>query len=311
MSPRSDLREPSRDEQAAAQQVVDLFATEALLALDRYEQSFPADAPDKARRTADRLAHWWQRLGLDDVRPDRAGTDAEQILAKAAELSLNPDNDWGVTIEEASAQAISDAATEGRPLPAKGIEDFRKEFADAYGGRAQEPVRDDTWLAESLVRFRRASVLRDVVAEGAKVRVSQPLRAAADDLVRQGQQLMDSRLDLARRQDAPISRRDLLRRQAANVSALLAWDVGVNLTGAPSWAEAALKVPAVAVYVKAFSDAWRDHDQAVATRLDPAQAQLRAVRKGLTDALDTQPPATRRDHRALRNAADRRRGPSR
>ncbi|HWD80320.1 MAG TPA: hypothetical protein VG497_15595, partial [Kribbella sp.] len=153
MSPRSEFQEPTRDEEAAARQVVDLFATEALLALDRYEQSFPADTPDKARRTADRLAHWWQRLGLEDVRPDRAGTDAEQILAKAAELSLDPDNEWGVSIEEASAQAISAAAAEGRPLPVKGIEDFRKEFADAYGGRAQEP-NWDAWLAESLVRFR-------------------------------------------------------------------------------------------------------------------------------------------------------------
>jgi hypothetical protein len=311
MSPRAARREPGRDELAAAQQVVDLFATEAVLALDRYEQSFPADAPDKARRTADRLAHWWQRLDLDDVRPDLAGTDAEQILAKAAELSLDPENNWGVSIEEASAQAINDASVEGRPLPAKGIEDFRKEFADAYGGGAQEPARDDTWLAESLVRFRRASVLRDVVAEGARIRVSKPLREAADELVRQGQRLMDGRVDLARRQEAPISRREVFMRQAANTSALLVWDVGVDMTGAPFWAEAALKVPAVGVYVKATVEAWRDHDQAVATRLDPAQAELRAVRKDLTDALDTQSPATRRDHRALRDAADRRSGPSR
>ncbi|HWD83682.1 MAG TPA: hypothetical protein VG497_32505, partial [Kribbella sp.] len=159
--------------------------------------------------------------------------------------------------------------------------------------------------------FRRASVLRDVVAEGAKVRVSRPLRAAADDLVRRGQQLMDSRLDLAHRQNAPISRREVLMRQAANVSALLAWDVVVNQAGPPVWADLALKVPALAVYIKAFGDAWRDHDLAVATRLDPAQAELRAVRKGLTDTLDTQSPATRRDQRALRNATDRRSGPSR
>ncbi|MFF0267304.1 hypothetical protein [Kribbella sp. NPDC004536] len=311
MSPRAARREPDRDELAAAQQVVDLFATEAVLALDRYEESFPADAPDKARRVADRLAYWWRKLELDDVRTDRAGTDAEQLLAKAAELSLDPDNNWGVSIEEAAAQAVNDAAVEGRPLPAKGIEDYRREFAEAYGGHAQEPDWDDTWLAESLVRFRRASVLRDVVAASARVRVSEPLRNAADDLVRRGQQLMDRRLDLARRQEAPVSRREPLLRNARDAAALLAWDVGVNMTGAPLWADLALKGPALAVYVKAVTDAWRDHDHAVATRLDPAQAQLRSVRKGITDTLDTQSPATRRDHRALRNTPAPRQGPAR
>jgi hypothetical protein len=311
MTPRSERREPSRDELAAAQQVVDLFATEALLAIDRYEQSFPADVPDQARRTADRVAHWWQRLGLDEVRPDRAGTDAEQILAKTAEMSLNPDNKWGVSLEEASAQAISDASIEGRPLPVKGIEDFRREFADAYGGRAQEPDWDDTWLTESLIRYRRASVLRDVVAEGAKVRVSEPLRAAADELVRQGQQLMDGRMDLARRQGTPISRREPLLRHARDTAALLVWDVGVGMTGAPLWADVALKAPALAVYVQSISDTWRDHARAVVSRLDPAQAQLRAVRKDLADTLDTESPATRRDHRALRNTTPRHPGPTR
>ncbi|NUS00418.1 MAG: hypothetical protein HOV67_34780, partial [Kribbellaceae bacterium] len=292
---RAARQEPSHDELAAAQQVVDLFATEALLALDRYEQSFPADAPDKARRLADRLAHWWQRLELDDVLLHRPDSDAEQILVKAAELSLDPDNDRGVSVEEASAQAINAAAIAGRPLPAKSIQDFRKEFADAYGGRAQEPDWDDTWLAESLVRLRRASVLRDVVAAGSRVRVSAPLREAADDLVRQGQRLMDSRMALARRQEEPVSRREPLLRSARDAAALLAWDVTVNLTGAPLWADVALKAPALAVYVKSVTDAWRDHDHSVATRLHPAQAQLRAVRKNLTDTLDTQSPASRRD----------------
>ncbi|GAA3101554.1 hypothetical protein JOF29_003294 [Kribbella aluminosa] len=114
MSPRAERREPGQDELVAAQQVVDLFATEALRALDRYEQSFPADAPDRARRTADRLAHWWRRLGLDDVRLDRAGTDAEQILAKAAELSLDPDNRWGVSLQEAAGAGRSRGRREPR-----------------------------------------------------------------------------------------------------------------------------------------------------------------------------------------------------
>ncbi|WP_432876388.1 hypothetical protein ACQPYH_26265 [Kribbella sp. CA-245084] len=305
MTPRAELREPSRDELAAAQQVVDLFAAEALLALDRYERSFPAAATDKPRRTADRLAHWWRRLDVDDVRLDPHGTDAEQILAKAVEMSVDPDNEWGVSLEEASAQAVNQAAIEGRTLPVSSIADLRKQFDDAYGGRADVPSRDDEWLARSLTRFARASVLRDVVAEGAHVRVSGPLREAADDLVRQGQQLMDDRMNLARRQEAPTSRREVLLRQARMTSAFFAYTMAVGLTGAPMWAELAMKVPALAVYAKGTSDAWMDHSNAVATRLDPAQAQLRSVRTGLADGLDTPAPATRRDTRALRNQTPR------
>ncbi|RZT11894.1 hypothetical protein EV649_7550 [Kribbella sp. VKM Ac-2569] len=306
MSPRSERQEPSRDELVAAQQVVDLFAAEALLAIDRYEQSFPAGAPDKERRTADRLAHWWRKLELDDVRLDPEGTDAEQILVAASDLALDPENHWGLSLEEASAQAVNRAAMDGRTMPTTSIADLRKSFESAYGGRVDLPDREDEWLAQSLTRLARASVLRDVIAEGAQIRVSEPLRAAADDLVRQGQQLMDDRLHLARRQEAPVSRRPLIARQARITSMYFAYSAGVELTGAPLWADLLMKTPATAVLFKETRDAWREHDHAVATRLDPAQAQLRSVRKGIADSLDTPTPATRRDTRAIRNATTRR-----
>ncbi|TDO52822.1 hypothetical protein EV651_11712 [Kribbella sp. VKM Ac-2571] len=311
MSPRAELREPSRDELVAAQQVVDLFAAEALLAIDRYEQAFPAGAPDKERRTADRLAYWWRKLELDDARLDPEGTDAEQILVAAADLALDPENQWGLSLEEASAQAVNRAAMDGRTMPTTAIADLRKDFADAYGGRVELPARDDEWLAQSLTRLARASVLRDVVAEGAQVRVSEPLRAAADELVRQGQRLMDDRLDLARRQETPISPRPMFARQARNFSMLFAYSSGVELTGAPLWADLLMKTPAVALYLKESRDNWRDYDHAVATQLDPAQAQLRSVRTDLANTLDTPPPVNRRDARALRNPHNRPAGPSR
>ncbi|NIK58709.1 hypothetical protein [Kribbella shirazensis] len=293
--------EPSRDELAAAQQVVDLFATEALLALDRFERSFPAAATDRERRVADRLAHWWKKLELDDVRLDPAGTDAEQILGAAADLSLDPENDWGTSLEEASAQAVNRAALDGRTMPVTTVADLRRNFDEAYGGQVSVPDRDDEWLAQSLTRFARASVLRDVIAEGAHVRVSEPLREAADELVRQAQQLMDDRRNLARRQEAPIGKRELVMQQINRTSLLFAYSTGVGLTGAPEWVEWAARVPAVVIYAKAFNGAWRDHDLAVATRLDPAQAQLRSVRADLINNLDGPSPVTRRDARALRN----------
>ncbi|MFC6159590.1 hypothetical protein [Kribbella jiaozuonensis] len=306
MTPRAERREPSRDELAAAQQVVGMFATEALLALDRYERSFPAAATDRERQVADRLAHWWRRLELDGVRLDPEGTDAEQILVAAADLSLDPRNQWGLSLEEASAQAVNRAALEGRPMPATSVADLRKSFEDAYGDRVVLPERDDDWLAQSLTRLARASVLRDVIDEGAQVRVGAPLRQAADEMVRQGRQLMDDRLDLARRQEAPVSRRAAFMQQARLTSTYALYSLGVDLTGAPDWADVALKVPAFALYLKESRDAWRDHSDAVATRLDPAQAQLRSVRNDLLGTLATDPPTTRRDNRALRNATNRR-----
>ncbi|MFD3406397.1 hypothetical protein ACFWUU_37270 [Kribbella sp. NPDC058693] len=306
MTPRAERREPSRDELAAAQQVVDMFATEALLALDRYERSLPAAATDRERQVADRLAHWWRRLELDGVRLDPEGTDAEQILVAAADLSLDPSNQWGLSLEEASAQAVNRAALEGRPMPATSVAYLRKSFEDAYGDRVVLPERDDDWLAQSLTRLARASVLRDVIAEGAQVRVGAPLRQVADEMVRQGRQLMDDRLDLARRQEAPVSRRAALMQQARLTSTYALYSLGVDLTGAPHWADVALKVPAFALYLKESRDAWRDHGDAVATRLDPAQAQLRSIRNDLLGTLATDPPTTRRDTRALRNATNRR-----
>jgi hypothetical protein len=306
--------EPGRDEIAAAQQVVDMFATEALLALDRYEQSFSADETDRARQTADRFAHWWRKLHMDDVRLGEGGSDAEQILAKAADLSFDPTNEWGLSIEEATAQANNTAALEGRPPLTKGIADFRQEFEDAYGGEASIPSRDDEWLAQSLTRLARAAVLRDVVVRGAQVGVSQPLRAAADEMVRQGQRLTDDRRDLAAQQAAAesaqsqqpamVDRRGLYGRQAGLTLMYAGYSAGVDLTGAPLWAQIALKAPAVAALIDATRQNWQDHHPAApslpSAGLDPAQAELRSVRTDLINNLDRPNPATRRDARTLR-----------
>jgi hypothetical protein len=306
---RAHRGEPSRDELVAAQQVVDLFASEALLALDRFERSFPAAATGREREVADRLAYWWQKLELDDVRVDPEGSDAEQVLAAAADLSLDPENHWGVSLEEASAQALNRAAMEGRTMPATTVADLRRNFDEAYGGRADVPDRDDEWLAQSLTRLARASVLRDVIAEGARVRLSEPVRAAADELVRQGQQLMDDRRELAVQQAKPADTRGSFLRHVRNFAGFTAYSTAVGLTDAPVWAQVALNAPAGALFLAS----WREQqDQAAAfdRRLDPAQAQLRSVRTDLINNLDGPSPLTRRDTRALRGP-NRPTGPSR
>lgn len=304
---REAAGEPGRDELAAAQQVVDMFAAESLLALDRYEQSFPADVTDRARQTADRFAYWWRKLRMDDVRLGEGGSDAEQILATAAELSFDPKNEWGLSIEEATAQANNTAALDGRPPLTKGIADFRRDFEDAYGGQASTPSRADEWLAQSLTRLARAAVLRDVIARGAQVEVSQPLRAAADEMVRQGQRLTDDRRDLAAQQEAaesaqsaPVDRRGLYGRQVGLTLMYAGYSAGVDLTGAPLWAQIALKAPAVAALIDATRKNWDAHHPADPAGLDPAQAELRSVRTDLINNLDRPNPTTRRDARTLR-----------
>lgn len=192
-----------QDEREAAQQVVDLFAAEALLALDKLQRL-------DARQAADRLVYWWQRLRMDDVRLD--GTDAEQILTMAVEQSFDPENDFGLSLADATTEAGNRAALEGRPTPSKGIADFRKDFEHAYGGQASVPAQDDEWLAQSMSRLARAAVLRDVVAQGAQVEFREPVRAAADRLVEQARQLMDSRTQQSQ-QPGPASARAIYGRE--------------------------------------------------------------------------------------------------
>ncbi|MET9271809.1 hypothetical protein [Kribbella sp. NPDC003557] len=314
MTPSTERAEPVREEVAAARQVVDLFATEALLALDRYQRSLPPDAPDRAQQTADRLAHWWRELDLDDLPLDRAGGDAEQILVKAADLCFDPENREGLDLDEAAALANTEPSMEGREPPTKRIADFRKQFEQAYGGRAGEPANDDTWLAESLTRLARANLLRTVVESGARVRVSEPLRQAADVLVEQGRQLTGDRLDLARSYDRPIDRSEQRAEKGRLTGQYALASLGVNavstLTGSPTMTLAA-HVPLVAAYIHDFLRLRRDQQEAIATQHDPAQDQLRFDRGDMVNTLGTAPPATRRDLRAVRDAANRRNGPGR
>jgi hypothetical protein len=283
-----------------------MFATEALLALDRYEQSLPADAADRGKQTAERLAHWWKQLEMDDAWRGAVGTDAEQILAKAADLARDPANHEGFGVEEAAAQAKMIAEFRGRPTTMKGIADFRRDFDAAYGGRADVPSNGDEWLAQSLTRLARASVLRDVVARGAKVQFNQPLRDAADELVRQGQRLMESRNELAVQQQAKANTDASDRGRPWLIAACASYGVTVWTLDAPPLAQVAMIVPALAVTVAQTVKAWDDRQKPVDPGLDPAQAQLRSVRTDLTNTLDTPSPATRHDTRALRNATTRR-----
>ncbi|MFF0345670.1 hypothetical protein [Kribbella sp. NPDC004875] len=300
---------PRRDaELAAARRVVDVFATEALLALDRYAQSFPADAKDGPRKTADELAHWWRRLKMDDATLGADATDAEQILLQAAEMSLDPENEFGLTLQEATEKADLQTGLESRPALRKSMADFRREFDEAYGG-ASVPSHDDEWLAASLTRLARAAVLRDVVAEGARVQVSRPLRDAAEQMVRDGQRLIDGHDRLTADRAAPAIRRGARNRQLLAVMEFATYVTAVGVSGVPPLAGAALGVPAGVIMAAETRRNRAAYRGAAATGLDPAQAQLRSVRTDLINSVDNQPPVSRRDTRALGAAKNRPRAP--
>ncbi|MEU4192236.1 hypothetical protein AB0E69_10075 [Kribbella sp. NPDC026611] len=304
--------EPVPGEVEAAQRVVSLFATEALLALDRYEQMFPADSPAQPRETADELAFWWRELKLDkaQIEPlagqDRSESAAEQILEMAAELALDRDNKWGVTIEEATAQAQNRAANKLEAMPARGIEDFRQELTEAYGGQVQLPEDADRWLGESLTRLGQAALLRDVVATGARVRVSEPTRQAAAELVQEGRRLRNERLKVAATAARKPGTHSVVPHLARINAAYFTYSLGYHAAGLPPWANIALGTPATAMFFHSTFKTLResaesaDRQQVHEHRLESAQAQLSSVRNDLAGKLgDGAAALPGRDARAI------------
>jgi hypothetical protein len=293
-------RGPSRDELVAAGQVVDLFASEALLALDRYERSFPESATDRERQVANRLAYWWRKLEMDGEVLDPRGSDAEQILGTAAGLALDPQNEWGVSVEYAAGHASGLAVAEGRPAPATTIDDLRGRFDQEYGGEAGEPELPDDWLAQSLTRLSRASVLRDVIAAGARVSPDESLRKTTDELVRQGQQLMDQRRGLTVLEEQPPKAPSPAQWHLRNFVATAGFSAG--LTAASDVAVQGGFLAVGALYATGVGLEVRKLRHAFDHWLDPAQAQLRSVRGDLINSLDGAADATQRAARSARGA---------
>jgi hypothetical protein len=314
--PRGD-KGPVGDELLAAQRVVGLFATEALLALDRYARSIPK--PERDVQTANRLAYWWRKLKLDEVQLDLrdgrvapGGTDAEQILEMAGERAIDPQNTGGVSLDEATLAAQRLAEAEQRAMPVRGMADFREEFAAAYDGRLTLPEDPSDWLGQSLTRLARAAVLRDVVALRAQVRISKPTREAADALVEQGQRLIDERnkLETAKAERPPV-KEPWGMRQGALTSGYVAYAAALGGMHLPLVARSALTAPVAYFYARETMRAIggiRENRQRQAGhehRLEPAQAELRSVRSNLVGQLGDGGALPVRDTRAIDGQRDR------
>ncbi|TDD61178.1 hypothetical protein E1263_08300 [Kribbella antibiotica] len=257
---------PRDEEVVAIEQVMDLFATEALLALE------------KADRPAERLAEQWQRLGLDELQ--LSDSEAQQHLA---------------------------AAVAGAPMDSS---DLRREYRDSYG-RSHVPPLADQWLDESLTRLARAGVLRDVVATGTKLKVSEPLRKAADDLVREGMQLLEGRRFLDHQQTAPLpGRKAQILGYATALTACTAYGTAVQSLSQPIPVQAVLLAPALVYLTARYRNLERDWMVGRHNQVTPAKDQLADARWDAADAVDAAAQPTRADTRVIR-AARREAGPSR
>lgn len=277
-----------REQLQAADQVMNLFAQESLLALKAYEDSFPADAPDRAQKVGERLAYHWNRYGLDEVTPGKDCGDAQRVLWAAAKIASDP-----------ASRGLRTSAAEGVAKPgtiARLSADLNRRFGDSL------PVPPPgQWLDESLSRLAKASVLQDVVRLEAKVAVdvsrdaqqaspNESAQQAAADFVRQGQRLGDqSREVAAAASKLRTQEPDYYRNQSLLATA---WASATIATGAiePWWAELAVRIPVTGYLVQRAAEAYlerRDLQRLVGA----GQSELRSVRTELIGSLDHTPGA--------------------
>ncbi|MGW6281642.1 hypothetical protein [Kribbella sp. NPDC055071] len=304
-------RTPKTGELAAIRQVMDFFAIEAVLALDRYERSFSAGNREQPQQSARRLARWWTELMMDEVDFGPDPTDAQRILAAAGSLATGSQQESGLRMQDAVDEARLRARVDDRVSLTTEIEQLRGDFESLHDGNVRVPEDNDRWLKESLTRLANASVLADVLAVPAQVTMSKRVRDTANELVGRGQELIAKQQRLHAAQAVPIPNLgDAAGRQAALNALFMMSNYGVNAANLPYLLEAAAKAPAAA-YV--FYESWRLWSERKFARheLDSARTALRGVRPGLTSTLDTVGPLRPVDVRAINRARSPRSGPER
>jgi hypothetical protein len=289
-----------RAELKAAGEVMDLFAREAVIALDLYVESLPPGRPLEA---GERFALLWRESGLHEVEFPNP-TDSQRILRAAYGLSQTS-SQRPLTV----AGATRDASLAGRPVT-EGIEDLRRDLEDSYGDSLEVPEPGE-WLKQSLGRLAKASVVRDAVQLGAAVRLLSPAaREQVDNLVQQGLRLKDARREVGRSADGyrAASDRFTVDRLKYGAVSLAATSI---VMATPHWTGIAAAGRAVSVYaaLKVFPS-WANRRSAT-KRLDAGQEQLRSVRADVADVVDRTKPLGPLAQRAANIANRRSDGPSR
>lgn len=185
-------------ERRAADQTVDLYARDALVALQDFASSFGSNDPDRGREVGVRLLQYWEQLGMDEL--DWSGSDrgdAERILAAVAEIAHEPgDGPRTDPISRASRLAAG-----RRPLR-ENADTIRNRTIAESGEPSQDEGTPDDRLRRSLARMATARVIRDVVDLPTTTRGSEPVRQAAQQAVDEALRLGDRQRDLERANDS-------------------------------------------------------------------------------------------------------------
>jgi hypothetical protein len=298
------------DEFLTARQVMDFVATEAVVALDRYERSFAAGDREQPHQSARRLAYWWKMLRMDEVDFGPDPTDAQRILAAAGSIATGDRTSSGLRMRDAFQLARTRARIDDGVTLSTGVDKLRSDFEAVYGGRMPEPDAG-VWLKKSLTRLAKASVLAEVLAVPAEVTLSKRVRDTANELVEQGQKLVDSQRRLQRAQSVSIPTRGEALRQQAGLSSLgVLNSVAFDQAHLPWMLEMALKAPGGILVAYETLRLWSDRRSAI-QELESAQAALRASRPGVVSTLDTVGEVPPRDVKAVRTARSRGPGPER
>jgi len=169
-----------------AEDVMELFAREALVALDRYVNSLPDKQKGRAGKD---FATLWQELKLGEVQFTEPASEGQRILQEAYRLSetleIRP-----LTVELAQARAHLGGPREMAVFA--GMKDDFEDYIDS--SNLPEPHE---FLRRSLGRLAKAATVREVIQAGAALRFvdvgNSESRKQAAAVLEQGKKLAPAR----------------------------------------------------------------------------------------------------------------------
>ncbi len=287
---------------------MDLYARDALVALQDLGRSFGSNDTTRGREVGVRLLQYWEQLGMDEL--DWSGLDrgdAERILAGVAEVARRPGDGWRADPISQGSQL----AAGRRPLR-ENADTIRNRTIAETGPPAADQGTPDDRLRRSLARMATARVIRDVVDLPTTTQGSEPVRRAAEQVVDEAVRLGDRRRDLERATEAvggaeravDDARWSLVRTTAVS-------GVAVNLAGALTDslpADSAIGAAALAYCAYRYAGV-RRLEGVLRTNEDSVDHQRRSVadqRAGLDQSVDAAATVTapRRQQSSRRDGTD-------
>ena len=275
-----------RTERDAADEVVTLFARDALVALQDLERSYDDD-PDLAREIGGRFRRYWSQAGLDGLDWSGERDDAQKIVAAVAELANSESGE--ATTGEASLLVAS------RGMLQHGVDDMRADVVVDDSPHAPDPTER---LRESLARLGKARVFRDLVDLPTTVGVPAQVRTAVERAVDEAERLGDTQR--SRRPALADRDRAEARLQRATVARNgISLGGGMSIVTASDRLSTAMVFTAVGVNLELFRRLRKDQYEAADSRLRPHDQAVVHQHERLGQALDALPgtPQARRPPR--------------